>query len=97
MSIYELKVSYAERASSSGPDEHVLIRNSKEVVSLMAPLLEREVVEVCYVVCLTVPLSLIGYHEVSRGTLSETLVHPRLCRAEHKRGYVAAVVMWGSG
>ena len=77
MSIYELRVSYAERESTSGPEEHVLIRNGKDVASLMAPLLEGEVVEVCYVLCLTVPLTLIGYHQVSRGSLSETLMHPR--------------------
>lgn len=77
MAVYELRVSYAVRESSSGAEEHVLIRNGKDVMSLMAPVLDREVVEVCYVVCLTVPLTLIGYHEVSRGSLSETLIHPR--------------------
>src|SRR6059058_3687672 len=34
--------------------------------------------------------------EVSVGTQSASLVHPRLCVAAHKRGYVAAVVMWCS-
>ena len=77
MSIYELRLSYEEQASASGAEEHVPIRNSKDVMSLMAPLLEPEVVEVCYVVCLTIPLTLIGYHQVSRGSLGETLMHPR--------------------
>lgn len=77
MAIYELRVSYAELASTGRPEEHVVIRNSKDVASLMAPLLELEAVEVCYVVCLTVPLTVIGYHQVSRGSLSETLMHPR--------------------
>ena len=35
-------------------------------------------------------------HLVSTGTQSATLVHPRLCVAAHKYGYVAAVVMWCS-
>ena len=77
MSIYELRVSYAEQASTSGTEEHVFVPGSKDIASLMGPLLESEVVEVCYVVCLTIPLTLIGYHEVSRGSLSETLMHPR--------------------
>src|SRR2546422_6412370 len=34
---------------------------------------------------------------VSVGTLSASLVHPRLCAATHKRGYVAVAVMWCSG
>jgi DNA repair protein RadC len=39
---------------------------------------------------------LIGSHQVSVGTLTASLVHPRLCAAAHKRGYVAAAVMWRS-
>jgi len=77
MSIFELRLSYAEQASTSRPEEHVLIRNGKDVASLMAPLLEPEPVEVCYVVCLTIPLTLIGYHQVSRGSLDRTLMYPR--------------------
>ena len=40
---------------------------------------------------------LLGVHTVSIGCLTGTLVHPRLCSAEHKRGYVAVTVMWPSG
>jgi DNA repair protein RadC len=43
----------------------------------MTPLLEHEVCEVGYVLCLTSKLDLIGYHEVSRGSLDSTLMHPR--------------------
>ncbi len=35
----------------------------------------------------------LGIEEVSVGTLTSALVHPRLCAAAHKRGYVAAAVM----
>ncbi len=31
---------------------------------------------------------------ISRGSLNASIVHPRLCAAAHKRGYVAAAVMW---
>lgn len=34
---------------------------------------------------------------VSVGSLNASIVHPRLCAAAHKRGYVAAAVMWCRG
>ncbi len=39
---------------------------------------------------------LIGVHTVSIGCLTGTIVHPRLCSAEHKRAYVAVALMWRS-
>ncbi|OFW58235.1 MAG: hypothetical protein A2133_09845 [Actinobacteria bacterium RBG_16_64_13] len=39
----------------------------------------------------------IGRETVSVGALNASIVHPRLCVAEHKRGYVAAAVMLRSG
>jgi DNA repair protein RadC len=35
----------------------------------------------------------LGFHVVSVGTLTASLVHPRLCFAKHNLGYVAATVM----
>lgn len=77
MVVRELRVSYAEREPSDGKDGPMTIKNGRDVVALMAPLLEHEVVEVCYVLCLTTPLELIGYHEVSRGSLNQAPMHPR--------------------
>ena len=34
-----------------------------------------------------------GFNVVSVGSLTASLVHPRLCSAKHKRGYVAAPLM----
>ena len=59
--------------------------------------LEQEPVEVCLVLLLNTKHCVIALHEVSRGTLDACSVHPRLCSAQHKRGYVAATVMWCSG
>jgi DNA repair protein RadC len=53
------------------------IRNAREVVAVMSPVLEKEVVEVCYVLFLTTRNGLIRYHQLSRGGVSNTLVHPR--------------------
>lgn len=77
MHIRELRVSYAERTPTDGNEEPVLIKGSREAIKLMAPLLEVETVEVCYVLCLTTGLGLIGYHQVSRGSLDQVPMHPR--------------------
>jgi DNA repair protein RadC len=77
MAIRELHVSFSERTPVNEANGPIRIKSCKDVVSLMAPLLEPEVVEVCYVVCLTTPMDLIGYHLVSRGSLSEASLHPR--------------------
>ena len=38
----------------------------------------------------------IGVETISIGSLNASIVHPRLCVAAHKRGYVAVAVMWCS-
>jgi len=68
-----------------------------EVAPALMTILHDEPAEVFAILCLTTKYRVIAYHEVSRGTLDSTLVEPRLCSAQHKRGYVAAVVMWGRG
>ena len=60
-------------------------------------LLQDEPAEVFVILCLTTKFQVIAYHEIGRGTLDSVLVNPRLCSAQHKRGYVAAAVMLRSG
>lgn len=82
MVVHELRVSYAEREPSDGQNGPAAIKNARDVAALMAPLLGPEVVEVCYVLCLTTVMGLIAYHQLSRGTLNTTSVHPReVCQA----------------
>jgi DNA repair protein RadC len=71
--------------------------NPSETAASLVTMLQDEPSEVFAILCITTKHRVIAFHEVSRGTLDATLVHPRLCWAEHKRGYVAAVVMLGSG
>jgi DNA repair protein RadC len=52
--------------------------------------------EVFAIAMLTVRHRVIGLHTVSISCLTSSLVHPRICSAEHMRGYVAAAVMWRS-
>ena len=66
----------------------------RESASAVMTALQDQPGEVFAILCLSTKHRVIAYHEVSRGTLDATLVHPRLCWAEHKRGYVAEIVMW---
>lgn len=75
MHIREMRVSYGRRLPIEG--QTLNIKNAREIVAVMAPVLEKEVVEVCYVLFLTTRTGLIRYHQLSRGGVSTTLVHPR--------------------
>jgi DNA repair protein RadC len=75
MYIREMRVSYGRRLPVER--QTLNIKNAREIVAVMAPVLEKEVVEVCYVLCLTTKTGLIRYHQLSRGGVSTTLVHPR--------------------
>lgn len=44
---------------------------------MLASIMEDEAVEVFGVLFLTTKQRLIGYHEISRGTIDSTIVHPR--------------------
>jgi DNA repair protein RadC len=77
MAIRELHVLFSERTSADGCHQPGKIKTSADAVALMAPLVESEAVEVGYVICLTVRLEVIGYHQLSRGSLTEVVMHPR--------------------
>lgn len=75
MHIREMRVSYGKRLPVEG--QMLSLKNARDIVAVMAPVLEKEVVEVCYALFLTTKTGLIRYHLVSRGAVSTTLVHPR--------------------
>jgi DNA repair protein RadC len=97
MKLRELTIRYAVRKDHEGQPVIVgrALGRPSEAASALMTLLQDEPSEVFVVLCLTTKFHVIAYHEVGRGTLDTVLVNPRLCWAEHKRGYVAAVVMWG--
>ena len=78
MKVRELQVFYRQR--DDFPD---LVVSRKGIVSprtavrFLAPILEPESVEVFGVLLLTTKHKMIAYHEVSRGTLDQALIHPR--------------------
>src|SRR5690349_14056217 len=98
MKLRELTVRYSVKKDGDGQAVIVgrSITSPRDSAAALVALLQDEPTEVFAILCLTTKYRVIAYHEVSRGTLDSTLVHPRLCWAEHKRGHVAAVVMWRS-
>ena len=69
-----------------------VLRTSTDVANAFAFLADRDREEF-WLAALDQRHRIIGTHQVSIGTLTASLVHPRLCVATHKRGYVAATVM----
>jgi len=79
MTLRELTVRYSVKKSSDGQPiviGRMLNRPSDAAPALMA-ILQDEPAEVFAILCLTTKHRVIAYHEVSRGTLDATLVHPR--------------------
>ncbi len=99
MRLRELTVRYSVRKDCDGQPIVVGrdLGSPSETAASLVTMLQDEPSEVFAILCISTKHRVIAYHEVSRGTLDASLVHPRLCWAEHKRGYVAAVVMLGSG
>ena len=54
-----------------------VIRSAADAAPALLALLEHESNEVFVMLCLSTKCRVIAYHEVSRGTLDATLVHPR--------------------
>ena len=75
------------------PYENAL-RQSSDVAKFVRPLFDGIDREQFVVVLLNAMHRPIGAHVVSVGSLTASVVHPRLCFAKHKRGYVAATFMW---
>lgn len=75
----ELTVRYSVKRD--GRDEPLVVaralRNPADSAAAFMALLHDEPTEVFGVLCLTTKHGVIAYHEVSRGTLDSTLVHPR--------------------
>ncbi|MBK7877816.1 MAG: DNA repair protein RadC [Planctomycetes bacterium] len=69
------------------------IRSAKSVAGMMMPLLQEEVVEVFTVLLLNGKHRVVGMAEVSRGTLTTALVHPREVFGPALRMSSAAVIV----
>lgn len=76
MQIRELRLVYAERDPPLGTCG-TRLTDARGAVDVFVQILGNEPVEVFGVLCLTTQHAVIGYHELSRGVLDATVVHPR--------------------
>lgn len=65
------------RRPGSVREDAAPVRESADIADIVGPLLADETIEVFLAVFLDIRHRPLGYHEVSRGTLTESLVHPR--------------------
>ena len=88
-----------ELVRESGGDEleETILRTSTDVARALRPLFKGIDREKFVVALLDAKHCLIAANTVSIGSLTASIVAPRLCCAQHKRGYVAAKLMWRSG
>ena len=77
MRLRELHVSYRVRRDLPILGERHRLESPRLVAGLLRPILESHPVEVLGVLCVTTKHRPIAWHELSRGTLDSTLVHPR--------------------
>jgi DNA repair protein RadC len=79
MRLRELTVRYTVRKNSEGQPVVVgrTLSNPRETAASLMTVLQDEPAEVFAILCVTTKHRVIAYHEVSRGTLDSTLVHPR--------------------
>lgn len=73
----ELTVHYRLRRVTGPPLAEGRMKTPGEAAAVLVPILRREIVEVCGILCLSTKQDLLAYHELSRGTLNTTVVHAR--------------------
>ena len=78
MVVKELKIRYNVRKDLPRVrSQAALVSSPKEAARFFSRVLSDETIEVFALLCLTTKHRGIAYHEVSRGTIDSTLVHPR--------------------
>jgi DNA repair protein RadC len=79
MRLRELTIRYSVKKDGDGVPVAVARRvtTAKECAEVFGALLQDQSTEVFGILCLSTKLQVIAFHEVSRGSLDSTLVHPR--------------------
>ena len=79
MRLRELTVRYTVKKDDEGRSILIGRTLSKpcDSAAVLVPILQHEPAEVFAIVCLSAKHRVLAYHEVSRGTLDSTTVHPR--------------------
>ncbi len=77
MYVRELRVHYRLRRVSGRPPPADSLLSPADAALAFGRLLGHEAVEVCGLFCLATRSQVLAYHELSRGTVDATPVHPR--------------------
>ena len=77
MYVRELTVRYRLRRVPGPQLAEGRLHTPREAALVVARLLCDEIVEVCGLLCLSTQAEVLAYHELSRGTIDMTFVHPR--------------------
>src|SRR5688572_195980 len=79
MKLRELTVRYSVKKTDTGQPILVgrALSSPKDSAAALMTMLQDQPNEVFAILCLSTKHRVIAYHEVSRGTLASTLVHPR--------------------
>jgi DNA repair protein RadC len=75
--VRELHVRYRLRRMPGRDELPVRLHVPGDAACYLTPPLRPESVEVCGLLCLSARYDVLAYHELSRGTLDATVVHPR--------------------
>ena len=94
MRLRELTIQYSVRKDLAGQPVVVgrALDRPWDAAAALMTLLQDEPAEVFAILCLTTKHRVIAYHEVSRGTLESTLVHPREVFTAALLAHAAAIV-----
>ena len=84
------------RESTVGESSSSPVRKSAEAAEVLRPIFTGLDREQFVVLMLDAQHRPIAINVVSVGSLTASIVHPRLCFAKHNLGYVAAPFMWSS-
>lgn len=77
MYIRELSVQYRLRPLAEDEIPMTPLRSPADAATVLVRLSGPEVVEVCIVICLSTQWDVLAFHELSRGTVDATMIHPR--------------------
>ncbi len=77
MYVRELQIRYRTKRITGTIPPPLRLLTTADTARLLQPLLVHEVIEVCGLVCLSARNDVLAYHELSRGTVDATVVHPR--------------------
>jgi DNA repair protein RadC len=91
--VRELRVEYRSSPDLPAFDGRTSLKIPTQAAAFLAPVLDHEPGEVFVVLFLNTKHQLLSFHEVSRGTLDSTLVHPREVFKSALLANAAAIVL----